>query len=80
MLESLNTSLRLHILDQGFPTEINRGPHTCQSSLKAGRMKQNEGSSQIVQIILTIIPILLATIQWINWAENRNTVLLGLII
>ena len=28
-------------VEQGFPTYINRRLHTCQSGLKAGRMKQN---------------------------------------
>ena len=30
-----------HLLAQGFPTYINRGPHTCLLGLKAGRMEQN---------------------------------------
>ena len=35
------TSVHWYGIDQGFPTQINRGPHTCQSGLKVGRMKQN---------------------------------------
>ena len=31
-------------LTQGFPTLINRGPHTCQSGHKAGHTEQNQGS------------------------------------
>ena len=40
----MSTWERQHMLNQGFPTNINPGPHTCQLGLKAGRKKENQGS------------------------------------
>ena len=42
-----------HHIYQGFPTEMNCGPHTCESGLKAGRMKKNRKSFIGFQRILT---------------------------
>ena len=42
VIQIMSTALVLkYNLYQGFPTKINHVPHTCQSGLKAGRMKQN---------------------------------------
>ena len=37
---NVDYTVQIDDLQQGFPTEIKRGPHTCQSGHKVGHMEQ----------------------------------------
>ena len=59
---------------------MNRGPHTCQSGLKVGRMKQNKGSFTAFQQKNDYKTHHYLQLHWIIWPKNCNTVISGFII